>query len=105
MPAPDRPLGDLQEEAALLRGQTHLQGADGPPEPGPQPAVQHQPSAHPRARHPEAPHPLLHDHPRVWVPRHRGRAHGHHQLHDREHQVPGQNLPHLWSWLRTPLAV
>ena len=51
------------------------QGADGPPEPGPQPAVQHQAVHDPGPRHPEAPHPLLHDHPRVRVPRHRGRAH------------------------------
>ena len=53
------------------------QGADGPPEPGPQPAVQHQALHDPGPRHPEAPHPLLHDHPRVRVARHRGRAHRH----------------------------
>ena len=60
-----------------VRVQAGHQGADGPPEPGPQPAVQHQALHDPGPRHPEAPHPLLHDHARVRVPRHRGRAHSH----------------------------
>ena len=52
--------------------QGNLQGADGPAEPGPLPSLQHQAAADPGPRHTETPHPLLHDHPRLRLARHRG---------------------------------
>ena len=72
--------------------QVCLQGADGPVEPGPVPLVQHPPPADLGPKHPTTPHPLLHGHPRLRLPCHRRGLDRHPELHEREHQVPGQAL-------------
>lgn len=53
------------------------EGADGPPEPGPVPAVQHAAAASPGARDPAAPHAFLAHLTRLWRAGHRRRAHRH----------------------------
>merc|ERR1711994_266849 len=91
--AAHRPNRDVQEERSLVCLKDDLQGADGPVEPGPVALVQHFTPADPRPHDPEAPDKLLHGHPRLRLPCNSGRLDGHPELHEREHQVSGQNLP------------
>ena len=79
-----------------------MQRIDGSLKPRPLSTMQYSTTTNPGSHNPEASDTLLHGHPRVRVPSHRGGPHGYTELHEREPQVPGQSLSKLQ--LKHPLA-
>ena len=84
-------LGPVQEEGAPPRHPPHHQGADGPPESGPQSPVQHQAGHDPGPQHSGTSHSLFNDHTRVRVSGHCG--------------FPNCDPGTWWKWLLRNYAI